>query len=226
MFYNIFMINVKDSKGIFITATGTDVGKTFVSALLVKKMREQNVNCGYFKPILSGAENVGGKLVPGDAKHVVETAKLSCVPESCVSYMFEPAVSPHLASSDIKLEKILADYKSHSTMYDFIVVEGAGGIICPLNLSDTPIIMADLIKLLELDIIIVADAGLGTINSTVLTVEFAKQKGINICGIILNKFDSKNYMHQDNKLSIEKLTGIKVIATVKQDAVDIGEINW
>ena len=220
------MIDVKDSKGIFITATGTDVGKTFVSALLVKKMREQNVNCGYFKPVLSGAENIDGKLVPGDAKYVVETAKLSCAPVDCVSYMFEPAVSPHLASSDIKQEKILADYKAHSAMYDFIVVEGAGGIVCPLNLSDTPIIMADLIKLLGLDIIIVADAGLGTINSTVLTVEFAKQKGISVRGIILNNFDSENYMHQDNKLSIEKLTGIKVIATVKKDAVDIGEINW
>ena len=220
------MIDVKDSKGIFITATGTDVGKTFVSALLVKKMREQNVNCGYFKPVLSGAENIDGKLVPGDAKYVVETAKLSCAPVDCVSYMFEPAVSPHLASSDIKQEKILADYKSHSAMYDFIVVEGAGGIVCPLNLSDTPFIMADLIKLLGLGIIIVADAGLGTINSTVLTVEFAKQKGISVRGIILNNFDSENYMHQDNKLSIEKLTGIKVIATVKKDAIDIGEINW
>ncbi len=224
MFYNLLMN--RNTQGIFITATGTDIGKTYISALLVKKIREQNVNCGYFKPVLSGAENIDGKLVPGDAKYVVETAKLSCAPESCVSYIFEPAVSPHLASSEIKQEKILADYKAHSAMYDFIVVEGAGGIVCPLNLSDTPIIMADLIKLLGLDIIIVADAGLGTINSTVLTVEFAKQKGISVRGIILNNFDSENYMHQDNKLSIEKLTGIKVIATVKKDAVDIGEINW
>ena len=219
MFYNLFMD--KRNRGIFITATGTDIGKTYVSGLLVKKIKEQGINCGYFKPVLSGAENIGGKLIAGDAKHVVEVAKLDCSPNNCVSYMFEPAVSPHLASNDIKLDKIQRDFKEISSNYEFMVVEGAGGIICPLNLTTGTVIMADLIKLLDLDIVIVADSGLGTINSTVLTVEFAKQRDIKIKGIIMNNFDCLNSMHIDNKKSIEKLTGIDVVATVAHNSKDI-----
>lgn len=58
------------AKGIFITATGTDVGKTYISALIVKKMREAGLNCGYYKPALSGAEEVNGKIIPGDCNYV------------------------------------------------------------------------------------------------------------------------------------------------------------
>ena len=218
LFYNFLMD--KNARGLFITATGTDIGKTYVSALIVKKMRNQGVNCGYFKPVLSGAENIEGKLIAGDAKYVVDFAGLNCSPNDCVSYMFEPAVSPHLASNDINLDKIKQDFNQIVSNYEFVVVEGAGGIVCPLNLSDKPVIMADLIKLLGFEIVIVADSGLGTINSTVLTVEFAKQHNINIKGIILNNFDSTNSMHLDNKISIEKLTGINVIATVEHNSKD------
>lgn len=212
------------TQGIFITATGTDIGKTYISGLLVKKLREQNINCGYFKPVLSGAEELNGELIPGDCKHVLQTAQMDCNPLECASYIFKPAVSPHLASREISLDKITSDYNRHKVKYDFMVVEGAGGIICPLNLENTPLIMADLIKALELEIIIVADSGLGTINSTVLTVEYAKQRGIGIKGIIMNNFDPQNFMHVDNKLSIEKLTNIKVIKTIAKNATDIGEI--
>lgn len=221
LFYNFFMDIKNNSRGIFITATGTDIGKTYVSGLLVKSLRDKNINCGYYKPVLSGAVEIEGKLMPGDCEYVLDFSGLTVDPLECVSYVFKPAVSPHLASNEISIEKILKDYRTISSNYDFMVVEGAGGIVCPLNLSDQPIIMADLINLLGLDIIIVADAGLGTINSTVLTVEFAKQKNINIRGIILNNFDENNFMHIDNKKSIELLTGMKVIATVKTNATEI-----
>lgn len=72
------------------------------------------------------------------------------------------------------------------------------------------------IKALNLDIIIVASASLGTINSTVLTVEYARTCGINIKGIILNNYDENDFMQQDNKKQVENLTGIKVLATVKK----------
>ena len=81
--------------------------------------------------------------------------------------------------------------------------------------------LKDLIKELGLNIIIIADGGLGTINSTLLTVEYAKANNINIEGIILNNFDPNNFMHQDNLKQVEYLTGIKVIATVKKNQKDI-----
>lgn len=213
------------AKGIFITATGTDAGKTYVSALIVKSMRERGFNCGYYKPALSGAEITNdGKIIPGDADYVLKTAGIEEPPENYVSYIFKPAVSPHLASemenNPIKLEKIKSDFERIKKEFDYLLVEGAGGIVCPFNIEEG-ILLPDVIKALNLDTLLVADAGLGTINSTVLTAEYAKYHGINIKGIILNKFDENSLMQRDNKAQIEKLTGIKVVAEVKENDTSI-----
>lgn len=209
------------TKGIFVTATGTDVGKTYISALIVKTMREAGLNCGYYKPALSGAEEVNGRIIPGDCDYVFKQAGIEKNPAEYVSYIFKPAVSPHLAAQiehrTIKLDKIKNDFKRISSEFDYILVEGAGGIVCPFNLSNgEELLLTDVIKTLNLDIIIVASASLGTINSTVLTVEYAKAHGINIRGIILNNYDENDFMQQDNKKQIENLTGIKVLTTLKK----------
>ncbi|MBE7712667.1 MAG: dethiobiotin synthase [Cyanobacteria bacterium SIG26] len=213
---------------LFITATGTDIGKTYVSALIVKKIREIGLNCGYFKPVLSGAtKDLNGKLNLGDPEFVIKTAGLNCSANDCVSYCFEDPVSPHLAAlrvgCDIEIEKIVSDYNKLLEVYDFIVVEGAGGITCPLNISSDKLLLPDVIKAVGGNIIIVADSGLGTINSSFLTAEFAKNQGFNILGFILNNYDENNFMHVDNKMQIENLTGLKVFATVKQGQTDFGK---
>ena len=121
------------TKSLFVTATGTDIGKTYISGLLVKKMRDYGFNCGYFKPVLSGAErNSDGELVPGDCKFVVDTAKLDCKPLDCLSYCFEEAISPHLASKrlgvEICLSKIETDYenlqkiKTKNNFFNLIII--------------------------------------------------------------------------------------------------------
>lgn len=216
------------TKGIFITATGTDTGKTYISALIVKKMKQLGMNCGYFKPVLSGAENISGEIIPGDCDYVVKQAHLDKKPEECTSYIFETPVSPHLAAKlenrNINTNKIIQDFNNTKKQYDYIVTEGAGGITCPLCL-DPIVLMSDLIKELGINIILVADAGLGTINSTLLTVEYAKKCNIKIKGIILNNYDNKEIMHRDNKESIEYLTGIKVIATVRKNEPGINITN-
>ena len=208
-------------KSVFVTATGTDIGKTYVSALLVKKMRDLNYNCGYYKPALSGAiKQDDGSLLPGDCAYVVKTANLSINPLDCVTYCFEEAVSPHLAAVrqgvSISKEVIKTEYLKRTNEYDYMIVEGAGGITCPFNMKEEQLLLPDVIKTLGLDIVIVADGGLGTINSVLLTVEYAKSCGLNINGIILNNYDSDNFMHQDNKKQVEALTGVKVIAVVSK----------
>lgn len=204
------------TKGIFITATGTDVGKTYVSALILKQMK--NLNCGYYKPAMSGIEP--DKL--SDVEYVFKVASLKGNPMDFVSYPFKEALSPHLAAKrqkvSIKLDKIKSDFDKIKTQYDYILVEGAGGITCPFNLDDKKILLTDVIKALGLDVIIVADSKLGTINSTLLTVEYAKRNDIKVRGIILNNYDESDFMQVDNKEQIEYLTGVKVIATVKQNA--------
>lgn len=218
------------TKAIFITATGTDVGKTYICALIVKKMRQSGYNCGYFKPALSGAEIVDGKIIPGDCDYVFKQAGIEAPPKNYVSYIYKTAVSPHLASeienNPIKIEKIKSDFERIKKEFDYVVVEGAGGIVCPFNLGENKLMLPDVIKALELDIIIVASASLGTINSTILTAEYAKYHGINVKGIILNNYDEKDLMQKDNKIQVEALTGIKVIAAVKKDEKDIEDLSY
>ena len=215
------------TKGIFITATGTDVGKTYVCGLIVKKVREYGINCGYYKPVLSGLECAGSRLIPGDCKYVLQTSGLNNIdPMECVSYAFEPAVSPHLASrmanNPISIDKIIEDFNNKKDLYDYIVVEGAGGITCPFRIEENEtILLPDIIKALNLDLLIVAPSGLGSINYTLLTCEYAKQTGIKIQGIILNKYDKDNFMHIDNKESVERLCHVPVIATIKEGETDI-----
>lgn len=213
-------------KSIFVTATGTDIGKTYISALLVKKLRESGLNCGYYKPALSGAiKQPDDSLLPGDCDFVVKTSKLNIKPIDCVTYCFEEAVSPHLAAErlGVKIEKskIKSEFEQREKNHDYLVVEGAGGITCPFNMKEEILLLPDIIKALGLNIVIVADGGLGTINSVLLTVEYAKQQGINIKGLILNNFEEDNFMHLDNKKQIERLTGINVIATVKKGDKDL-----
>ena len=214
------------TKNIFITATGTDIGKTYVSALIVKKMRESGFNCGYFKPVLSGVKANNGKLSESDCNYVVKTAKIPTIADDCVSYWWKEAVSPHLAAKrqnqEIDINKIKNDFEQAKQKYDYLLVEGAGGITCPLRLQNgEKYLLKDLIKELRTNIIIVADGGLGTINSILLTVEYARNNNIEIEGIILNNFEPNNFMHQDNLKQVEYLTGIKVVATVEKGQQDI-----
>lgn len=213
-------------KSIFITATGTDVGKTYISGLLVKKMREVGLNCGYYKPALSGAiRQSDGTLLPGDCDYVVKTAGLDVLPLDCVTYCFEEAVSPHLAAErlGINIEKnvIKTEFEKRCKNYDYLVVEGAGGITCPFNMATEQLLLPEVIKELGTDVLLVADGGLGTINSVLLTAEYAKSRDLNIPGIILNNYDKTDFMHLDNKKQVEALTGINVIATVAKNDKNI-----
>ena len=214
------------SKNIFITATGTDIGKTYISALIIKKMREKGFNCGYFKPVLSGVEENNNRLTKSDCNYVVETANIPLPAENCVAYWWKEAVSPHLAAKianeTINTDVIKKEFKKLANLFEYILIEGAGGITCPLRLENgEKYLLVDLIKELCPNIVIVADGGLGTINSVLLTVEYAKNNNINTKGIILNNFNPNSFMHQDNLKQIEYLTGVKVIATVETGQKEI-----
>lgn len=213
------------AKKLFVTATGTDVGKTYVSALIVKKMRAEGFNCGYFKPVMSGVILKNGRLEESDCNYVVNTAKIPSLAEDCVSYYWQEAVSPHLASqrsgTKVDINKIKSDLKKLEKKFDYILIEGAGGITCPIKLDDEEYLLKDLILELGADIVIVADGGLGTINGTLLTYKYALNNGIKTAGIILNNYDPKNFMHIDNRKQIERLCNTAVTASVLKDGKDI-----
>ena len=127
------------SKGLFITATDTDAGKTFVTSHIVAAFRKYGIHAGYYKAALSGAYYEGDKLIPGDAKEVLTRAGLKEDYNQCVSYTFHTPVSPHLAAQiekqSIQLTKIEKDYKAICKRYDLVTVEGSGGIVCPIQVN-------------------------------------------------------------------------------------------
>ena len=213
----------KKGRALFITGTGTDVGKTFVTALVVKRLRDAGRNAGYYKAAISGAEKTAdGRLLAGDALYVNEVAGLGETQENLVSYVYEEAVSPHLAARlnrrEIDFDRVEKDFRRAQSKYDYLTMEGSGGIICPLRWDEAcHVILDDLVCRLGLGTLVVADAGLGTINAAVLTVEHLRARGIPVKGIILNRFHPGDAMEEDNRVMVEALTNVKVVATVRDD---------
>ena len=214
------------SKGIFITATGTDIGKTFVTGLIVKKLRDAGLNAGYYKAALSGAElQPDGTWLPGDAAYVAKTSGMTEKPEELVSYIYKTAVSPHLAAlregNPVELDKVKADFAAAQAKYDYVTMEGSGGIICPIRWDEQHLLLEDVIKATNLGTLVISNAALGSINACVLTVFYLQQKGIPVRGIILNNYDGKNFMQSDNKKMMEAITGVPVIARVKPNDTEL-----
>jgi len=214
------------NKGLFVTATGTDVGKTFVTALIVKKLRDAGYNAGYYKAVLSGAEKKENGLHAGDADYVSRVAGIDEDMKNLVTYVYENAVSPHLAAqiegSPVEMHVLKAAYEKAAFRYDYLTMEGSGGIMCPIRYDSTShIFLEDVIKELNLTTILVADAGLGTINSVVLSVEYMSHRNIPVKGIIFNHFHEGSVMELDNKKMVEEITGIPVIALVKENDTEI-----
>ena len=206
------------NKGIFITGTGTDIGKTYVTALLIKELRDQGVNAGYYKAAISGAESIS----QSDAGYVNQVANIGQEEETLLSYLYEEAVSPHLAArlegNPVEMETVKKAFARVSETYEFVVMEGSGGIVCPIRYDqEATIFLEDIIKELELETLIVADAGLGTINAVVLTVSYLRMKGIGIRGILLNNYVG-GVMQEDNRKMIEELTGLPVISKIAPGA--------
>ena len=216
------------SKGYFVTATGTDVGKTFVTALLVKKWRDSGIDAGYYKAALSGAELRDGKWVAGDADYVKRVAGLSDSQEQLVSYVYKEAVSPHLAArkegNPVELTKVKADFEAACARHEFIFAEGSGGVICPIRYDDQKIFLEDIIKTVNLPVLVVTTAALGSINACVLTVEYARSRGLDVRGLIVNRYGSCGNleMEDDNIRMIQDLTDLEILAKVKDGDTDLG----
>ena len=183
------MTTTECPKGLYILGTGTDVGKTYITALWLKKLRESGHDVAYYKAAVSGAPSIS----ESDAGYVKQVAGLSQADETLLSYVFDEAVSPHLAARHegkvIDRTVVNRNFCHVVNTHAYTTVEGSGGIICPLHVTDTELYMLeDVVKDLQLPTIVVATAALGTINSTVLTVHYLQSKGISVKGIIVNQY--------------------------------------
>ena len=191
------------AKGIFLTGTGTDIGKTYIAGLLVKTLAEAGKCPAYYKAAMSGNDRrPDGSLIPGDGAFVKTFSGIGQSLESMCPYVYEHAWSPHLAARfegpQIDLEVVKAGWRSVCERYDYVTMEGSGGILCPLRWDAQHIQLEDVVKSLGLASILVAEAGLGTINSVVLTAEYMKA------------------MEEDNLAMCQALTGLPILATVQE----------
>ncbi|CAD7286209.1 dethiobiotin synthase [Campylobacter suis] len=216
------------SKNLFILGTGTDVGKTYVSGLLLKKLLKNELNALYFKPISSGNLRLfDGSLRLCDVEFVREFSGLKTLASKLSVYAYENGYSPHLAanfeSNYPDLNFIKDKFDDLQKCCDFLLIEGAGGVVTPLNFSPNGknLMLLDLVKALCPSVLLVACASLGGINSAVLTCQYLQNNGILIKGIILNHFDEKDPVCVDNCKMIEVLTGVSVIECVSYSQMEL-----
>lgn len=207
-------------KGIFITGTDTDIGKTYVTALLVKTLREAGYDAGYYKAAISGADSVA----ESDAGFVNRFAGIGESEDMLLSYLYKHAVSPHLAARmeghPVEKEVILAGWARAAARYPYVTMEGSGGICCPIRHDEKAVYyLEDIVHWLHLPSLIVADAGLGTINHVVLTAFYMKARELPVKGVLLNNWKG-GVMEEDNVKMIEEMTGLPVLAKIhRSDAV-------
>lgn len=214
------------SKSIFVVGTGTDVGKTYVTGLMVKKLKESGRRAGYYKAAMSGNGRLkDGKLVPGDALYVKNISGIAQALEQMCPYVYERAVSPHLASrmegNPVRLDVVERGFHEVCREWEYVTVEGSGGILCPICFDEEKLWLEDVICRLRLSCVLVADAGLGTINSVGLTAEYMRSKKIPVKGIIFNRFHRGDAMEEDNVRMCQYLTGLPVLALVEENAEEL-----
>ena len=214
------------SKAIFITGPGTDIGKTYVTGLIVKKLAENGTAAAYYKAAMSGNDRrPDGSLIPGDALFVKNTSGIAQPLETMCPYIYENAYSPHLASriegNPVEMPVVKEGFQKLAGEYDFITMEGSGGILCPICFDEAKIQLEDVIKELNLSSLLIADAGLGTINSVVLTAEYMKARNLTIKGIIFNNYHPGNIMEDDNIRMCEYMTGLPTLAKVSPGDNDL-----
>ena len=214
------------SKALFVTGTGTDTGKTYITGLIVKKLQEAEKNPAYYKAAMSGnVRRLDGTLIPGDALAVQTMSGIKQSLTSMCPYVYEHAYSPHLASRleghPVVMEVVKQGFADVTDSYDYITVEGSGGILCPICFDEAKIQLEDVVQELHLSSILIADAGLGTINSVVLTVKYMKAHQLPLKGMIFNHYHPGDVMEDDNIFMCEHMTGLPTLAKVQDGDTEL-----
>jgi len=203
-------------KGLFITATDTEVGKTVITGAIAAALKARGINVGVVKPLASGGvADVNGELVAEDATFLMKAAgigedKRALVNAVCLQPALTPAVAAVQSGITIDMPEVIATCRYSGNQFDKVLVEGVGGITAPLW---EEYLVADMIQELALPVVIVARPNLGTINHTVLTVEYARQRGITLAGIIINKWDEAGagILERSNIEYIGRLTKLPLL---------------
>lgn len=207
-------------RGLFVTATDTGVGKTEVSVALVAGWRARGLDVGGMKPAQSG----GGSEAESDAGRIHAASGGGDPPELVCPYSFAaplaPAVAARLEGRSVSFDHVLGCARELSRRHAAVLVEGSGGLLVPLTETRTYL---DLAWALGMPVLVVARAGLGTVNHTALTCETLRVRGLEVRGVVLNRPTADADPSEPyNAGEIERLTGVRVLASLPHLA-DPGE---
>jgi dethiobiotin synthetase len=194
------------AKGFFITGTDTGVGKTVITVALIKAIGLLGLRACGMKPIETGCIKEGDVLVPSDGMFIKTIAHMDQNVKYISPCCFESPLAPMAASEiegiPVNLEEIKKAYRELSETYKAVVVEGIGGLLVPIKRG---YFVLDLAKDFGLPIIVVSRPGLGTLNHTMLTVNYAIKEGLNVAGIIINyNYPPKDTVDEETNPDIMK----------------------
>lgn len=188
----------------FITGTDTGIGKTYVACQLIKQYVSQGYRVVGMKPVAAGCELVDGQWVNEDVRLLTEASNVDAPLNLVNPYCFRAPIAPHIAAEqeqvNIQLEVIVQAYQALAELVDIVVVEGAGGLLVPLNAQHT---IADLIEHLNIPVIFVVGMRLGCINHALLTLEVMQARGLTIAAWVANPIDKEMQCYQENLLTLQ-----------------------
>jgi dethiobiotin synthetase len=216
-----------EATGLFVTGTGTEVGKTVVAAVLANDLRAGGASVAVFKPAVTGLDE------PGEPDHALlrRAAGSGQSDDEIAPYRFGPPASPHLAAAqaddEIEPERLLEAARKAQSGADRFVCEGVGGLMVPLawrlfgairQESAGAYLVRDLAVDLGLPLVIAASPGLGTINHTLLTIEAARSAGLSVAAVVLTPWPTvPDAIEESNRETIETLGAVKVETLAELD---------
>jgi dethiobiotin synthetase len=205
-------------RGVFVTGTDTEVGKTVVAAAIVAAAVERGMRVAAFKPVVTGLDEPVVDW-PRDHELLSQVANAGQAPEDVAPHRYGPAVSPHLAEQwareSIEPEALVAAARTEADKADALVVEGVGGLLVPLTKD---YLVRDFAGELSLPVVIAARPGLGTISHSLLTIEAARAVALRIQAVVLTPWpDAPDEIHRSNIETIERFGEVPVIGLPRTD---------
>ena len=213
-------------RGVFVTGTGTEVGKTVVAAVIARTLAAEGKTVAVFKPAVTGLDE------DGEPDHALlrRAAESTQSDEEIAPYRYGPPASPHLAAElageEIDPERLLSGARAAGANADVLVCEGVGGLLVPLG---DGYLVRDLAVDLGLPLVIAASPGLGTINHTLLTIETARAAGLDVAGVVLTPWpDEPTAIELSNRETVEALgdSEVEVLLHVDLDNSATWAVDW
>ena len=175
--------------GLFVTGTDTEVGKTLIAGSIARHLRKAGRRVEVLKPVATGCRRDRGRLVSADAEFLAACADSRRTLAEIAPVRYAAGLAPNVAAEregrPVDLDAVFAAYRGLAGEADAVIVEGIGGLLCPIT-DDFWVV--HLARMMALPVVIVARAGLGTINHTLLTVHAARDAGLDVAGVAVNRY--------------------------------------